>query len=328
MIRRCSIITASILMITVIGILASCMISVEIEGDYVAPDKVQMTLVMEMNGETSPAIEVIAIWDINGRILYNNRSVEDVLGYTPSEIKGLSAPDLFHPEDLPALLTAIERGLPSPSTTHRMEARVLHRAGWPENIRIYNARHSVGIGFSEGGEDLADIQAWMGHRRIQTTRKSAEDRGTMAKRLGTAVGGVLRNVLQNCDLRRVAVAGGDTSGWVARTLGIVIGVTPIFIMRDVAIVQPHFTSLNTRETPREISLSRPEALHFRALQDQPRLDRFQDLEIPAGTLVCGYRAIRHNYHQGLTCLETEYEIETSALTQNTNRQNRQERSSR
>ena len=63
MIRRCSIITASILMITVIGILASCMISVEIEGDYVEPDKVQMTLVMEMNGETSPAIEVIAIGD-------------------------------------------------------------------------------------------------------------------------------------------------------------------------------------------------------------------------------------------------------------------------
>lgn len=50
------------------------------------------------------------------------------------------------------------------------QARVLHRAGWPEDIRIYNARHSVGIGFSEGGEDLADIQAWMGHRRIQTTR--------------------------------------------------------------------------------------------------------------------------------------------------------------
>ncbi len=51
------------------------------------------------------------------------------------------------------------------------QARVLHRASWPEDIRIYNARHSVGIGFSERGEDLADIQAWMGHRRIQTTRE-------------------------------------------------------------------------------------------------------------------------------------------------------------
>ena len=51
------------------------------------------------------------------------------------------------------------------------QARVLHGAGWPSDVRIYNARHSVGIGFSEQGEDLADIQAWMGHRRIQTTRE-------------------------------------------------------------------------------------------------------------------------------------------------------------
>ncbi len=56
--------------------------------------------------------------------------------------------------------------------------------------------------------------------RIQTTRTSVEDRASMAKRLGTAVGEVLLNVLQQCDLRRVAVAGGDTSGCVARTLGI------------------------------------------------------------------------------------------------------------
>ena len=63
MIKRWLTITGSVLLIAAIGILASCMISVEIEGDYVAPDKVHMTLVMEMNGETSPAIEVIAIGD-------------------------------------------------------------------------------------------------------------------------------------------------------------------------------------------------------------------------------------------------------------------------
>jgi hypothetical protein len=61
--KRFLIITALVLLVAVIGALASCMISVEIEGDYVAPDKVHMTMVMEMNGETSPAIEVIAIGD-------------------------------------------------------------------------------------------------------------------------------------------------------------------------------------------------------------------------------------------------------------------------
>jgi hypothetical protein len=62
-IKRCYIITASVLLVAAIGMLASCMISVEIEGDYVSPDKVHMTLAMEMNGEVSPAIEVIAIGD-------------------------------------------------------------------------------------------------------------------------------------------------------------------------------------------------------------------------------------------------------------------------
>ncbi len=56
--------------------------------------------------------------------------------------------------------------------------------------------------------------------RIQTTRKSADDRAAMAKRLGACAGGVLRKVLRECDVRRVAVAGGDTSGCVARALGI------------------------------------------------------------------------------------------------------------
>ena len=63
MIKRCSIIAVLVLLVAATGILVSCMISVEIEGDYVAPDRVHMTLVMEMNGEATPAIEVIAIGD-------------------------------------------------------------------------------------------------------------------------------------------------------------------------------------------------------------------------------------------------------------------------
>lgn len=52
----------------------------------------------------------------------------------------------------------------------RSFARTLRTAGWPADVRPYNARHSVGIALSESGEDLGDIQAWMGHSRVQTTR--------------------------------------------------------------------------------------------------------------------------------------------------------------
>lgn len=49
--------------------------------------------------------------------------------------------------------------------------RRLYHAGWPKDVRPYNLRHTVGIGLSERGVDLADIQAHMGHKRIETTRK-------------------------------------------------------------------------------------------------------------------------------------------------------------
>jgi len=48
--------------------------------------------------------------------------------------------------------------------------RTLRGAGWPADVRPYNLRHAFGIALSEQGEDLADIQAMMGHKRIATTR--------------------------------------------------------------------------------------------------------------------------------------------------------------
>lgn len=59
--KRHLIITILAGLVGVIAFLASCMISVEIEGDYIEPDKLQMSLVVEMNGEQSPRIEVIMI---------------------------------------------------------------------------------------------------------------------------------------------------------------------------------------------------------------------------------------------------------------------------
>ena len=51
-------------------------------------------------------------------------------------------------------------------------ARVLRHAGWPADVRPYNLRHSVGVALSESGADLADVGAWLGHRRTETTRQS------------------------------------------------------------------------------------------------------------------------------------------------------------
>jgi integrase len=49
--------------------------------------------------------------------------------------------------------------------------RVLRNNGWPEGVRPYMLRHTVGMELSEaGGHDLADISAWLGHTRTSTTR--------------------------------------------------------------------------------------------------------------------------------------------------------------
>lgn len=49
-------------------------------------------------------------------------------------------------------------------------ARELREAGWPNGVRPYNTKHSVGIELAERGAAPADIQAWYGHTDQKTTR--------------------------------------------------------------------------------------------------------------------------------------------------------------
>ena len=49
-------------------------------------------------------------------------------------------------------------------------AKTLRTAGWPEGVRPYQLRHSVGMALSDRGADLADVSAFLGHSRPLTTR--------------------------------------------------------------------------------------------------------------------------------------------------------------
>jgi integrase len=48
--------------------------------------------------------------------------------------------------------------------------KVCRRAGWPAGIRVYNAKHSIGMALAEQGADPDDIRAFFGHRHQATTR--------------------------------------------------------------------------------------------------------------------------------------------------------------
>lgn len=68
--------------------------------------------------------------------------------------------------------------------------RTLRSAGWPAGVRPYQLRHTVGMLMSDGGVDLADIQAHLGHTRIETTRKHyVPVIGTRLQRASELLGG-------------------------------------------------------------------------------------------------------------------------------------------
>ena len=55
---------------------------------------------------------------------------------------------------------------------HASFARVIRNAGWPKDVRPYQARHTTWITASERGVDLSDIQVGAGHKDLRTTRHS------------------------------------------------------------------------------------------------------------------------------------------------------------
>lgn len=48
---------------------------------------------------------------------------------------------------------------------------LLRRHGWPAGVRPYQLRHTLAIDLILGGADLGDVQAALGHRQIETTRR-------------------------------------------------------------------------------------------------------------------------------------------------------------
>ncbi len=91
--------------------------------------------------------------------------------WTPRDGKGGFTPGIYLTDSmLAAWQLFIQAAAWGPWDTRSM-ARVLRNCGWPESVRPYNLRHSVGIALSEAGVDLADVQQFMGHRHQATTRK-------------------------------------------------------------------------------------------------------------------------------------------------------------
>lgn len=49
-------------------------------------------------------------------------------------------------------------------------AKQLYAAGWPRDVRPYNAKHTVAIALAEAGAEWEDIRDYFGHTDVKTTR--------------------------------------------------------------------------------------------------------------------------------------------------------------
>jgi site-specific recombinase XerD len=70
-------------------------------------------------------------------------------------------------------------------------ARAVRAAGWPRAVRVYNAKHAVGIELAERGADNEDIRAWFGHTDPQTTKIYTGVPLSRMKRLSQKIAGRL-----------------------------------------------------------------------------------------------------------------------------------------
>jgi PAS domain S-box-containing protein len=75
------------------------------------------------------ALDLITILDREGRIVYNSPSLKRILGYEPAELNGMVVFELMHPDDLPELKGAFQRGIKTPGATEIMEYRIRHKNG-------------------------------------------------------------------------------------------------------------------------------------------------------------------------------------------------------
>jgi uncharacterized protein YgbK (DUF1537 family) len=153
-------------------------------------------------------------------------------GIVPHGIGEMATTNLQHAAVQPADRAVVASGSCSPVTDRQIAWALAH--GWAEvpldTARLLAANDIAAEAAQVAQQAAAELNAGRSVI-IHTCRGPADRRKALAprespagdataRRLGVILGHVLGGVLDRCDVRRVAVTGGDTSGYVARTLGI------------------------------------------------------------------------------------------------------------
>lgn len=121
----------------------------------------------------------IMIVDTTGAITYVGPSVERLLGYTPQEVIGTRPVDLCHPDDVPAVMAALEDIVLHPGEVRTNEFRIRHKDGsWRvfEHVGKTLSPHSAGEGVVANGRDVTE------RRRAEAALEHAKEEAERANR--------------------------------------------------------------------------------------------------------------------------------------------------
>jgi diguanylate cyclase (GGDEF)-like protein len=86
------------------------------------------------------ASDVIGVLTEDGRIRTMSPAVQQILGYTPDEVRGRSMRDFVHPADLDQVRVVVGRAVTRVEDASNVEMRVLHRDG---SVRVLSATVSL-----------------------------------------------------------------------------------------------------------------------------------------------------------------------------------------
>src|SRR5262245_27414121 len=126
------------------------------------------------------SVDLALLLDSSGAVLFANRAADGLLGYMPDELVGRQVLDFVHPDDAPAVNTALRAAWRSPHASPRLEHRFRHKdGGWRpfESIGRHYADLPSGAGILVSAREITDRQ------RLEskvTQERRAEAIGLMA----------------------------------------------------------------------------------------------------------------------------------------------------
>ncbi len=111
------------------------------------------------------SLDLLILFDVEGKILYQNQAIYRTLGYQPADIVGTNILEYLHPDDLDRTIKLFQDVLKTNDSIVRTEVRFRHKDG---SYRWLEATGSNAL-------DVPGVNALVGNYRDITERKRSED---------------------------------------------------------------------------------------------------------------------------------------------------------